>query len=365
MKLSRYEAIDALRGIASLGIVIYHARSETWVGLRTLYVEGTNYSVLDRAIGLVSIPFSYMGSFIILFFVISGVCIHLPNVRSSERLHVGHYLKRRLGRVYPPYAAAIFLTMLLAILCGRDGYIQIPPISRYIESFLLVQNPPLGSGQVPLNGALWTIPIEVQAYLAYPLLLITYRKLYRYRYLFSSVFIMSMILGILFGSLEITKNTFLAYVFCWASGMVIAEQIIQPSDNAFISIKTSISGRIISATILIALAIETLRLGLLSTTLWTLAYGGLIIYSVRTWKFPRSGYLFRANKLVLYLGRISYSLYLVHYPILKIIRWLLLHYTEGIPSNFLVPILSALICVPFAEVFYRYIEKPSHLWAKR
>src|SRR5688500_14620443 len=66
---SRLRSIDALRGIAALGVVFYHAVEQ---GKNALPNNLLDYPI--RALQFVS-SFGYIGVF--LFFVISGFCIHL------------------------------------------------------------------------------------------------------------------------------------------------------------------------------------------------------------------------------------------------------------------------------------------------
>ncbi|NDH01452.1 MAG: hypothetical protein EBY43_10360 [Opitutae bacterium] len=64
-----------------------------------------------------SIPTPFMGYAVVLFFLISGFCIHYPNTSGSIRPNWKTYLIRRLWRIYPAYFAALLLTAGISYLC--------------------------------------------------------------------------------------------------------------------------------------------------------------------------------------------------------------------------------------------------------
>src|SRR5664279_2115162 len=103
--------VDVLRGLASFGVTIFHSIPVLWVGL--YHYSGT-FSKIDRFASFLSYParFGYAG--VMLFFLLSGFVIHLPNVLDS-RLRFRSYMMRRVWRIYPPYAAAVTLSVLVWI----------------------------------------------------------------------------------------------------------------------------------------------------------------------------------------------------------------------------------------------------------
>ena len=90
---TRLRSIDALRGIAALGVVFYHAIEH---GNHTLPNNLLDYPV--RLLQFIS-SFGYIGVF--LFFVISGFCIHLQWAKAKATgiepdVRFGPFWKRRL-----------------------------------------------------------------------------------------------------------------------------------------------------------------------------------------------------------------------------------------------------------------------------
>src|SRR5215212_7786574 len=90
---TRLRGIDALRGIAALGVVLYHAVEQ---GQKFLPHNFLQYPI--RAVQFAS-SFAYIGVF--LFFVISGFCIHLQWARtkaasSEPEIRFNSFWKRRI-----------------------------------------------------------------------------------------------------------------------------------------------------------------------------------------------------------------------------------------------------------------------------
>src|SRR2546426_1092734 len=106
----RFQSIDALRGLAALGVVLYHAVLQSQ--------NAVPHNFLQWPVKLIQFlsSFGYIGVF--LFFVISGFCIHLQWAKSKaanqeKPIQFGSFWKRRIRRLYPPYLIAFALFMLM------------------------------------------------------------------------------------------------------------------------------------------------------------------------------------------------------------------------------------------------------------
>ena len=76
-------AIDVLRGVAALGVAWYHSRVDLWVGFKAIQADPEAYSVFDWGLSFLSLPISQMGSMVMLFFVLSGFCIHIHSDKNT------------------------------------------------------------------------------------------------------------------------------------------------------------------------------------------------------------------------------------------------------------------------------------------
>ena len=70
-------------------------------------------------------------------------------------------------------------------------------------------------------------------------------------------------------------------------------------------------------------------------------------------------------KSLTWLGQISFSLYLVHFPLFKLFGYLHRDVFGEKPANFLISLLYLLPVVLFAWIFFKFIEAPIHQWSKK
>ncbi len=163
---NRLVSIDALRGIAALGVVLYHAVHQTGSA-----VPGNLFRYPVKLIQFLS-SFGYIGVF--LFFVISGFCIHLQWAKTraagnTPQINFGPFWRRRIRRLYPPYLITLagFLVMM-AFTTGIDvTHFFVYDIVMHV---LMLHNLDPQTCY-SINGVFWTLAIEEQLYLAYFLLL--------------------------------------------------------------------------------------------------------------------------------------------------------------------------------------------------
>jgi peptidoglycan/LPS O-acetylase OafA/YrhL len=163
---TRLTSIDALRGIAALGVVLYHAISQT-----ANSIPANLFYWPVKLLDFLS-SFGYIGVF--LFFVISGFCIHLQWTRSqlsggTQRIAFGPFWKRRVRRLYPPYLIAFALFLLMA--AATTG-IDVTHFFLYdVVMHLLMLHNLDPHTCYSINGVFWTLAVEEQLYLGYFLLL--------------------------------------------------------------------------------------------------------------------------------------------------------------------------------------------------
>ncbi len=162
----RLASIDALRGVAALGVVLYHAIGRAEASAPQHLLQWPAF-FLHSLTG-----FGYVGVF--LFFVISGFCIHLQWAKAraagrSHQIHFGAFWKRRLRRLYPAYLIAL---MLYVVMTGITVGFKITGAYVYdVVMHLLMLHNLDPKTAYSINGVFWTLAIEEQLYLAYFLLL--------------------------------------------------------------------------------------------------------------------------------------------------------------------------------------------------
>lgn len=161
MESRRIANIERLRGLAVLGVVVCHLVGQFYAIDR--YTPGPQ-SLLGWA-GQVGVA---------LFFVVSGFCIRLPMARAlaldpAARLDRRRYLVHRARRILPPY----WLALLAAILVGSlspTGLLDGAHGLGNVVLHMLGLHTLWPSDFASINGAFWTIGLEIQFYVAYLLL---------------------------------------------------------------------------------------------------------------------------------------------------------------------------------------------------
>ncbi len=104
-RLTRYQALDAWRGMTCLLLVVYHS---------TMHIAPRRESAANWGdfLGYVLMVLtSYMNVGVPIFFVISGYCIMATlDARQQNGQGVGGYFQRRFRRIFPPYWAALLIS---------------------------------------------------------------------------------------------------------------------------------------------------------------------------------------------------------------------------------------------------------------
>ena len=166
----RLDFLDGIRGLCAVYIVFYHAQQ----------IAGVDNGKLNWFFRSLRLPIQYGYYAVPIFIVLSGFCLMLPLARTVDgrfRGGVGQYLRRRTRRILPPYYFAIAVSIVIAILSstlqrsvggGWNVTLNSPVILGHL--FLLQDLfPPLGGG---LDPPTWSVATEWQIYFVFPLLLL-------------------------------------------------------------------------------------------------------------------------------------------------------------------------------------------------
>jgi peptidoglycan/LPS O-acetylase OafA/YrhL len=170
-KIPPYLMMDAWRGIASLWVLMVHA-SVPFVNREGRFIHFPIYAVS---------VFGQLG--VTMFFVISGYCIMgaAHGVLASDR-STASYGMNRLRRIYPPYLAACLFAVCFYFLIAFGQSHHLIPVSNYEANHPLTREPNFWLGnllliqielaQPPLLGVSWSLCYEVVFYALLGLLLI-------------------------------------------------------------------------------------------------------------------------------------------------------------------------------------------------
>lgn len=154
----RLTAIDALRGLAALIVVLPHSGGFFW----NLPDHSWSRMIMENL--------GELGTHgVDVFFVLSGFVIATTSLGSGRALHFGtvpQFMMRRLVRIAPPYWGSLVLVLaclkLQSALGGGVGYF---PTFGEITAHLLYLQELLGLKV--LNVVYWTLCVEIQFYLTF------------------------------------------------------------------------------------------------------------------------------------------------------------------------------------------------------
>jgi len=361
----RVPLIDALRGLSCLGILLYHVRVDLWVGWWQIKSHPEEYSSFEKAMAWLSIPTPFLGYAILLFFLISGFCIHYPNTIETRKPNWRQYFMRRFWRIYPPYLAALALTAGISYLCHVFWSDPTWDTDRILRTATLSQNYPPGNGQFLSNPSLWTIPLEVEFYILYPLAFCLFSRL---RSSLLALFAIGLFAWTVFlGKEGVSWPSFTALFFwpAWLLGAWVAQLHRGNKLNKIPPLLTVAIGLFF---LVLALASHKHMQGWevwLQYFLWTCFYLSLLLLSVSKHNFFKNPSLRVMLSILAWLGKISFSLYLVHFPLFKLIGYIHIDQFGGKPINFLLSLGYLLLVCIFGWGFYHCIEHPIHLWSKK
>jgi peptidoglycan/LPS O-acetylase OafA/YrhL len=169
--------IDILRAVAILMVVCFHFLPSI-TGQYELGWRGMWRDVGDVKSPLMwwLYPLTFGWSGVSLFFVISGFCIHYSflkhEVKSPGKPFLKQFFWKRFWRIYPPYFAALIVFYFLAVRHFENGA---TPINFWLH-LLLLHNLDAGTFN-GINPSFWSLAVEMQFYLLFPLVLALRQKI--------------------------------------------------------------------------------------------------------------------------------------------------------------------------------------------
>ena len=305
-----------------------------------------------------------------LFFVLSGflVCnVLAAEYKKNGKLTLPKFYARRMRRLLPAMGAMVLsVSLFLILLQNTSERIKFVPSARsallYFANWnFIIESADYFAPEAQTNpfGHLWSLSIEEQFYLLFP---IFFAIVYKLTKRFSKHLLIAIPLCLLFASLflqvRLSGNAARSYygtdakIYQLLAGAILAiwlrdrKSVFKTSSRFVNGIGIiSLFGFVLLASTLSA-PLSTSQTGIMATAL-----GLLLIFSIENQQNGALGRLFSIKPLV-YLGNISYATYLWHWPIIVILR-----------QVFLVnPIVIAGFAVGLSTIFasasYHMLEMP-------
>ena len=350
--------IDALRGGACLWVLLHHSLE------RYPVASGWSHVPLRALVAFANI--GWLG--VSLFLVLSGFCLYFPLARRAQslseiQLDLKSFARRRATRILPPYYVALFVCCVALIWQSRQSglpwnheFSGAKDIPLHIFMLHNLMSSTLGS----INGAFWSLALESQLYLIFPLLVtLAARRGLR------AMLLVTFAVAVLWQTLVFFKLGFSmewgvqraqfyhalpGRAFEFATGMSAAALVSRPITAATRRRAASLLAIIFVPALVYVAAISSF--GPLMDQMWGVIFGCVLVlmHGIPVQHF-------RANLALRFLtwtGVISYSVYLMHLLIFR--------YFPLPPANDLILVLLFLARIVgvlgFGLVFFTLFEKP-------
>lgn len=341
MTTERLTFLDGLRGIAALAVCIHHI---------TEAIANRGYHAVEY-VHRVFLSFGAMG--VDVFFVLSGYVIAMTmDGKNVDGKYVLCFVGRRSVRLDPSYLGSILIVVLItwAARAGTQAPVDLPTAPQLVAHAFYLQNI---LGFKELNPVLWTLCMEVQFYLVLVVMLFAAQRIYSHArvggelYRKSGVVVFCVLLAV-------------------ASAIIHGDWYTPPIRHLFVEKwykfflgvavywghKKYIPGHWLLGFVVVVLGISMAG----KPNIGDLIGAGTAFLLL---KYSHSPTLNAYP--IQFLGRISYSLYLLHIPIgIPVIS--VLNPTAGVDDHgraVIVGLAAILASIGAAYLFYRLVEEPS------
>jgi peptidoglycan/LPS O-acetylase OafA/YrhL len=340
-----------LRGLSALLVMFYHHCHFFWMNQDFCGRLAHHPPIADTpwiAKFLESLPINFGNLGVAVFFLISGFLMPIA-AQNKPRLE---FLQRRIWRIWPVYVIALLLTMSLIYVSARHNQqlLSFPwSIDHIAASLFLVRD--LG-GYPFIDGIVWTLEIEIKFYLlCFIARTWLVEKPIKFILLVIILAVLSLVLMNCRYFIEINFVERLIRIFfktmkyiCFMGLGCLLSYVCQKkiiTKKAFVY----------------SLILATLYFGyFICARNYAAQWKEMVSYSVAYLLFTTCYVLkekFLNRGTMAYIGKISYSLYLVHgVPGFVVIYWIISRDIKPFTA-----IITALFCLLFiAKVFYWLVE---------
>lgn len=351
-RADRLPFIEGIRGLLAVYVALGHAAS--------MADPSTLAGRVSRAPGWLQSVSAFLGQghvAVAAFIVISGYCLQLSlylGVQDGKVQGLRRYAKRRALRILPPYYGALAVSLIVATyvtprLAGMPFDIYRPVTTENVLAHLLLIHNLSPAWMYKINGVLWSIGIEAQLYVVFPVMAGRLARLGRPLFLA----LVSVLSAALFLTVPEAPKLYPWFIALFALGMVGAAFAYRPHPSLGVRPWAGACFALAGAVLFGA--------GLWNDwSLWTLdCAGGLATVGLIYWltvvdDLPLGRFLGLPSLVA--LGGFSYSLYLVHHPVMQTL-WLF-RPTRGSVADFSYLLATMPVTLLLAYGFSLLFERP-------
>lgn len=360
MARERIDSLTGVRGLAALWVALFH-------GVGSWSMERTFPVVIANIVGCGWLAVD-------LFFVLSGYVISYVHQRDFLGLSASEclrFLKLRISRIYPAHGAValLWLPVIVGAAVLLPGIVSAGVAKQFNARTLLFALTLLNGWGIPgstgWNLPSWSVGSEWFAYLTFPLIAVVANRL------------RSAAAFVAIGAATMAITLTLAFLIGGGSHYMLPEQwtLVRVESEfllgccAFGVARYSPANRLYDLLCagagLTVIGVAAIGAPGLQVATMIVAFAALILGLAKS---KRVGSLL-GGRLLVYLGEISYSLYLIHGLVLLLLRTALSHGLRGVRLGAVASlgVLSLYVCaiVLAAHVLYMYVENPARRYLRR
>jgi len=326
---NRNLALDLIRGIAALLVMMGHLRASMFIS----NLELKNSEQLSFAGKIFYFLTSQGHNSVIIFFVLSGFLVGGSIINNKSIFNFKTYVIKRLSRLWIPLFPVLILTFFVDRLIsninadvlkgGHHLFLNSGPLFDYSASlktllsntffFQGVFSPVYGS-----NGPLWSLANEFWYYILFPLILLSVGFLQKN----IKIKITSILAAILI--IAFVAHNMIAGFFIWCLGVLVF-QINKKTERKIKPFIVIISGLFFTISLTLKYVINSDLILLLNDIIVGISFSFFLICLLKSSIIIK--YSLFSKKLIVFLSEISYTLYIIHFPLILLIYTIF--YSEG------------------------------------
>jgi peptidoglycan/LPS O-acetylase OafA/YrhL len=349
----RFVTLDAMRGIAAISVMMFH------------YLLGTPYHIFDHAYYAVDF-----------FFVLSGVVLTHAYVTKIQRgMAFPEFMKARIIRLYPLYVIGLILGATLLpsyiVLSSIAGFRRTDYLLSIVFNALFIPYPNHGAVPFIMNGTMdgaifpfnipaWSLFFEMLASVA---LFVAIRRRVRPEYIVGGSFILLIATFLHYRTFNVGWGTETIFAgvprtaFAFFFGVVMYKTFTSMRGMRIVLHPSMILGL---TAVMFILPISQLSSRIVSGTTLCIALIPILIFLGLSVDNRAENHAF-----FVWLGRISYGVYAVHFPVYRIVVFILAATSltsEIEKAPLLLACLLAAVVIVVAHLLTVFFDEPVRRW---
>jgi hypothetical protein len=346
MEKKHYYWLDLLRFLSALIVVIAHCRANFFeifgnleTASKTIYVKMFYFLT------------SFSDDAVLVFFILSGFLVGgkiLESISIRRPVSPGEFAIKRSVRIgLPLVGSVLFIVLVDNVIGANTSWEGILCNALSLQCIFSEFN--------SMGGPLWTMPYIVWNYvLLYSIVLLSHK-----RYTVSGTIVLALVL-LVFSLTYGGKSTYMYFFVLLGTLAYVISQRSLPKLFVFLCAFVAIAAAVLTkfakpsisreASFLSTLNVPMLQV--LETMSIAILIGKLVTIT------PRGKFFILLNKYSTKLAVFSYSLYLIHYQLIRLMTWVGFPKLKSIDSCALVLFISEVcLCILGGYLFYLCIEK--------